>query len=183
MSMNKVKFKVSDKLVKQRDGASYSLANYIEGVDYVMRGCFKGVKAVFRADILTSEPQPESQPQVIPPMSRVTLELDEKGLRITWPNPVNQESDSEFADMQQDDPQPEDWRPLMPEVIANKLQQEVMECKIERIYPNFKWVETDQGRVWVGLKGQHMKRGMVIKVKNGELYLGKTGPSGSMVRI
>ena len=49
-----MKFKVSDKLVKARDGAAYDIKNYVEGVDYVPRRAFKGVKLVFRANILES---------------------------------------------------------------------------------------------------------------------------------
>ena len=174
-------FKVSDKLVKLRDGDSYSLSNYKEGVDYVIRGCFKGHKAVFRSDILHGD---VPAPGMLPPMSSVSIEVSDTGIRL-----VNQESDSEFAAMQQpcepqeeprEDVQPEEWRGNTEEVIST---QDVEECKILRIYPNFKWVETDRGRVWVGLKGANMKSGMIIKVKNKELYLGKTGPSGSMVRI
>ena len=47
-----MKFKISEKLVKERDGAAYSLANYVKDTDYVARRAFKGVKFVFRADIL-----------------------------------------------------------------------------------------------------------------------------------
>lgn len=171
----KVKFKVSDKLVKARDGINYSLANYVDGVDYVMRGCFKGQKAVFRADILGAsvvDPSLVEHKQEPEPAQRATLELDEKGLRIVFP---------------QSDPTPEDWRPTAPQpevkAVSSDAKHEVQECKIKQIHPNYKWVETDKGRVWVGLKGINMKRGQVIRVKNGELFLGKTGPSGGLVRI
>lgn len=74
----------------------------------------------------------------------------------------------------------EDWRPAAP---ANETIVPVEQQKIVRIYPNFKWVDTDKGRVWVGLKGSTMKRGQVINVQNGQLFTGKTGPSGSLVRV
>lgn len=180
---NKIKFKVSDKLVKARDGASYDIKNYTEGVDYVMRGCFKGEKAVFRADIFSCDkPQVSDKSDHVESCSsisqqvdefeamqgtRATLELDEKGLRIVFPS----------------EPQPEEWRPPAPVQEAKPLQDDVHECKIKKVHTNFKWVETDRGRVWVGLKGANMRAGQVIKVKNGELFLGKTGPSGSMVRL
>lgn len=158
----KVKFKVSDKLVKARDGANYDLAKYVEGVDYVMRGCFKGQKAVFRADILGAsvvDPSLVEHKQEPLPAQRATLELDEKGLRIVFP---------------QSEPSPEDWRPSMPQQ-ENKQPDvnQVQECKIKKIYANFKWVETDKGRVWVGLKGNTLRVNQVIRVKNGELYLKK----------
>lgn len=184
-------FKVSDKLVKLRDGESYSLSNYKEGVDYVIRGCFKGHKAVFRSDILLGDVPASS---MLPPMSSVSVEVSDTGIRLE-----SQEPDSEFAAMQRatleldekglrivfpeqprEDVQPEEWRGNTEQAIST---QDVEECKIVKVYPNFKWVETDKGRVWVGLKGANMKSGMIIKVKNKELYLGKTGPSGNMVRI
>jgi hypothetical protein len=145
---NKIKFKVSDKLVKARDGATYDIKNYTEGVDYVMRGCFKGEKAVFRADIFSCDkPQEKHQVDEFEAMqgTRVTLELDEKGLRIVFPS--------------QPESQPEEWRAAAPVTAscdtreeAKPLQDEVQECKIKKIHNNFKWVETDKGRVWVGLK-------------------------------
>ena len=169
----KVKFKVSDKLVKARDGASYDIKNYTEGVDYVMRGCFNGQKAVFRSDILgvsVVDPSLVEHKQEPASAQRATLELDEKGMRIVFP---------------EREPSPQDWRPQTPQPVKHDepvIKQDVQLCKIKRVYPNFKWVETDKGRVWVGLKGQTMKAGMTIKVKNGELYLGKT-ESSSMTRI
>ena len=167
INMNiKVKFKVSDKLVKARDGAGYSLANYVEGVDYVMRGCFKGKKAVFRADILGVS--------VVDP-SLVEHKQEPQAVRENCP-------EVEVVSAQVD-VQPEDWRPSAPaKEVLQEPKLDVQACKIVRIYPNFKWVETDKGRVWVGLKGSTMKAGQVIQVKNGELYLGKT-TSSSMVRI
>lgn len=186
--MSKVKFKVSDKLVKARDGASYDIKNYTEGVDYVMRGCFKGEKAVFRADILGAsvvDPSKVEHKQEVhtieydfdergsvevtgstvqeEPVLNAMLELGEQGLRIIFPQTEHNSTSSQ------------------PEQVM--IHQDVQECKIKQIYPNFKWVETDKGRVYVGLKGVNMKRGQIIRVKNGELFLGKTGPSGSMVRI
>lgn len=49
----------------------------------------------------------------------------------------------------------------------------VFECKVERVYPNFRYAETTMGRVFLGLKGNSIKRGMIIRVKDNELYLKK----------
>ena len=177
---NKIKFKVSDKLVKARDGKSYDIKNYVEGVDYVMRGCFKGVKAVFRADIFSCDkPQVEQvsdksdQVDEFNAMqgTRATLELDEKGLRIVFPS--------------EPEPQPEDWRPAAPEreEPPKTSGHNVKTAKVRRIHVNNRWIETDIGRIWAGAKGGNLKVGQIIRVLNGELYLGKTEPSGSFVRI
>tara|TARA_R110000868_G_scaffold339481_2_gene600204 strand:- start:2996 stop:3514 length:519 start_codon:yes stop_codon:yes gene_type:complete len=169
----KVKFKVSDKLVKARDGALYDIKNYTKGVDYVMRGCFKGEKAVFRSDILGASVVDPSQVEHKQEVHTIEYERDERGSVEVVSSKVEPFGDSEQL------PTSEDWRPPAQVIV----HQDVQECKIKQIYPNFKWVETDKGRVYVGLKGVNMKRGQIIRVKNGELFLGKTGPSGSMVRI
>lgn len=157
----KVKFKVSDKLVKARDGASYDIKNYVEGVDYVMRGCFKGQKAVFRSDILgisVVDPSKVEHKQEPKSLDGVMMEVESKGLAVSI-----------------HDPSPDDWRPPVPEEPLNRQMpvNEVQQAKIVKIHANFKWVETDKGRVWVGLKGQTLRVNQVIRVKNGELYLKK----------
>ena len=151
----------------ERDGASFTLEKYREGVDYVVRKCFSSSKRMFRADIL--------------------------GLSVVDPSLVEHKQDitsfkceQEPLKSQEVDISPEDWQPLMPECkqIEHLVAHvDVQECKILQVYPNFKWVETTLGRVWVGLKGSTMKRGQVIRVKGGELFLGKTGPSGSLVKL
>ena len=152
----------------ERDGAGFSLDKYREGVDYVVRKCFSSSKRMFRADILG--------------LSEVDPSLVEHKQDI---KPVK--SDLSEVKCDQVELAPEDWRPVMPvnepTVAVSKTKVEVQECKIMQIHPNFKWVETDKGRVWVGLKGANMKRGQVIRVRNGELFTGKTGPSGSFVRL
>ena len=153
----KVKFKVSDKLVKARDGASYDLKNYVEGVDYVMRGCFKGHKAVFRADILGAS--------VVDPS---VVEHKQE--------PLPHDVFVPLLERAMPEPSPEDWRPSIKQDVKSSedgKRDQVQECKIKKIHANFKWVETDKGRVWVGLKGQTLRINQVIRVKNGELYLKK----------
>ena len=43
---------MAERAVQERDGAGYSLSNYREGDDYVIRKCFSSQKRMFRADIL-----------------------------------------------------------------------------------------------------------------------------------
>jgi hypothetical protein len=147
-------FTVSDKLVKLRDGAAYDLANYVEGTDYVQRKIRYGTKVVFRKGFLGEvEPalpgEPEDKPQ------HASLVLDEKGLRI------------EFNEPKQGPQQPvsDAYEGLLPQHCP------VEEQKVMKIHANYKWVDTDKGRVWVGLKGSSLRLGQVIRVKNGELYL------------
>ena len=139
-----------------RDGEHYNLACYKEGADYVVRKCFKSFKHMFRSDIL--------------------------GVSVVDPSLVEHKQQPEAVNPQE---RQVTVKPQIPtnEYNSAKSNQDVQECKIMKVYANFKWVDTDKGRVWVGLKGLHMRVNQVIRVKNGELFLGKTGPSGSMVRI
>ena len=57
-------FTVSEKLVMARDGASYDVSKYTEGVDYVSRRAFKGVRRMFRKGFLgAQEPAGEAAPE------------------------------------------------------------------------------------------------------------------------
>jgi len=118
-------FTVSDKLVKARDGASYDIANYVEGTDYVQRKIRYGTKVVFRKGFL-GDVEPDAEPK----------------------QPV---SDA--------------YEGLLPQHCP------VVECKVMKIYANYKWVDTDKGRIWAGLKGSSLRLGQIIRIKNGELYL------------
>lgn len=163
----KIRFTVAEKAVMERDGAGFSLDKYREGVDYVVRKCFNSSKRMFRADILgLSEVDP----------SLVEHKQDIKPLKCKL-NEVK--CDKEPLKSQEADISPADWRA----VPVDETIVPVQECKILQVYPNFKWVQTTLGRVWVGLKGSNMKRGQVIRVKDGELFTGKTGPSGSLVKL
>lgn len=47
------------------------------------------------------------------------------------------------------------------------------ECKVDFVYPNFRYAETSMGRVFLGMKGSSIRKGMIIRVKDNELYLKK----------
>lgn len=170
-----MKYNVSEKAVASRDGVNYNLNNYVKGVDFVERRCFKTFKNMFRNDILgvscvdPSVVEHKQEPNAV-------LVLDEKGLRIEFKPSAQkpkEEPSSEPTGLAGASP----FDGLIPEHC------EVQECKIKKIYPNFKWVETDKGRVWAGLKGKSLRVNQVILVKNGELFLGKIAPSSTMVRV
>jgi len=159
----KTRYTVAEKAVMARDGEHYNLACYKEGADYVVRKCFSSFKHMFRSDILgvsvvdPSMVEHKQQPEAVNPQERQVVV-----------KPQIPASEYNSAKLNQ-------------EQVIN--HQDVQECKIMKIHANFKWVDTDKGRVWVGLKGVHMRVNQVIRVKNGELFTGKTGPSGSLVRV
>jgi hypothetical protein len=121
----KIRFTVAEKVVMERDGASFTLEKYREGVDYVVRKCFSSSKRMFKADILGSS--------VVDP-SLVEHKQDIIPLKC----------EQELLKSQEVNISPADWRA----VPVDKTIVPVQECKILQVYPNFKWVETTLGRVW-----------------------------------
>jgi len=149
-----MKYNVNESAVKLRDGAAYDLSNYVKGVDYVERKCFKTFKNMFRCDILGVS--------VIDP-SKVEYKQDAQPVSVA--TAATEETAQEWPIMTLDTPKTTALDGLFPEHCQVEL------CKIKKIHANFKWVETDKGRVFVGLKGSNMRVNQVIRVKNGELYL------------
>lgn len=97
MKQSKVKFTVMEKVVKERDGEAYSLANYKENEDYVRRAIRYGTRVVFREDILGEVSQPMID-QVGEPTDMVAAqkEVDTlKRCKVTrkYPNPRVVETD------------------------------------------------------------------------------------------
>jgi hypothetical protein len=74
-------------------------------------------------------------------------------------------------------------QPQASEPVSVLVAGEMQECKIKRLYPNQRWVETDKGRVFVGLKGTTLRVGQLINVLNGELVVKFTGRRKTLVRI
>ena len=147
-----MKFKVSDRLVKARDGASYDIKNYVEGVDYVARRAFKGVKLVFRADILDLN------------AAHSDLSANHSGeatdmiaLSVVAPSLVEHKQEME----------PIIIRPAV-------LDGSVRAARVVKKHANQRFVETDTlGRVFVGEKGHQIKMNQIINVKDGVLFLAK----------
>jgi hypothetical protein len=110
-----------------------------------------------------------------------------RGTKVWWHKSVYEVFKAQAGPIEvpqeQPESQPESYKSFR-EVLEEKghvvrepsnFDSEIQQQKIVRIYPNFKWVDTDKGRVWVGLKGANMKRGQIIAVQFGKLYLGKVG--------
>ena len=170
------KYTVPESAVRERDGAAFSVDAYKEGVDYVQRKCFSSFKRVYRSDILGMSVVDPSRVEHKQEVHTIDYKFDDNGsLEVVGSN-------VELSGISKQLPTPEDWQPSMP-VVSHDTRQKVQECKICRIHPNFKWVETDKGRVWVGLKGINMKRGQIIRVRDGELFLGKTEASPCLTRV
>jgi len=143
-----MKFKISEKLVKERDGLSYNLANYALGIDYIAKRAFKGVRIIFRQNILD-----------------LNAEIIE--LSVIDPSLVEHKQDKVPIAVVKDDDNAVMIRPTL-------LDGSVRAARVIKKYANQRFVETDLlGRVFVGEKGQQIKLHQIINVKDGVLYLSK----------
>jgi hypothetical protein len=146
-----MKFIVSEKAVKERDGASYSLTKYVEGTDYVSRRAFKGVKRVFRANILDQVADHSVEPTDMIALSVVDPAIVEHKQALA---PIIVSMTAVIT------------RPAL-------LDGAVRTATVVRKHQNQRYVETDTlGMVFVGSKGNQVKLNHSIKVKDGCLYLG-----------
>jgi len=132
-----------------RDGASYDIGKYIEGIDYVQRRAFKGVRKMFRKGILG--PLSEQEP------SHVGKSTDMVVLTVVDPSLVEHKQN-------------------MPPIIVQRPQEiddAVRTARVVKKHANQRWVDTDTlGRVFVGEKGNQIRLQQLIAVRNGSLYLG-----------
>jgi hypothetical protein len=142
-------FTVSEKLVMARDGASYDIGKYIEGIDYVQRRAFKGVRKMFRKGILG--PLSEQEPD------HVGKSTDMVVLTVVDPSLVEHKQN-------------------MPPIVVQRPQEiddAVRTARVVKKHANQRWVDTDTlGRVFVGEKGNQIRLQQLIAVRNGSLYLG-----------
>ena len=142
-----MKFKISEKVVKARDGANYSLANYVKDTDYVARRAFKGVRFMFRADILAQVADHSGEP------------TDMIALSVVDPSLVEHKQDME---------------PII--IRPATIDYAVRQARVVKKHQNQRFVETDTlGRVFVGSKGNQIKLNQFIPVQNGSLFMGDIG--------
>lgn len=168
----KMTYTVSDKLVKARDGAEYDLSKYVEGVDYVHRNIRYGTKVVFRKNIFGEEAKPVALVVEQPSEKRELTELDLMQLGMTVVKPDMTTTVNEWRGQE-----PIQEAPVKPVVAVESPVREslpVVQCKVKRVHPNYKWVETDtQGRIYAGGRGATLRQNQVIRVRGGELYTGR----------
>jgi hypothetical protein len=140
-----MKFNIPEKAIKERDGAHYNLACYLKDTDYVARRAFKGVKFMFRADILDLS------------ANHSDLNDDHIALSVVDPSLVEHKQDME---------------PIIIRPAA--LDGSVRAARVVKKHANQRFVETDTlGRVFVGEKGHQIRVNQIINVKDGVLFLAK----------
>jgi hypothetical protein len=150
-----MKFNIPERLIKERDGAHYNLACYLKDTDYVARRAFKGVKFMFRADILDLNTDLSVKNSAKNDLS--DLSDDHIALSVVDPSLVEHKQDME----------PIIIRPAF-------LDGSVRAARVVKKHANQRFVETDTlGRVFVGEKGHQIKVSQIINVKDGVLFLAK----------
>ena len=166
-------FTVSEKQIKERDGAAYDLDKYVLGTDYVVRRAFKGERRMFRKGILDLN---DVKTDISPVISQ--QEPDHVGkttdMMAYEPNIIELSVvDPSLVEHKQNKP------PLMVQlsepVVARpaNLDGKVRSARVVKKHQNQRWVETDTlGRVFVGEKGHQIKMYQLIQIKDGSLYLG-----------
>lgn len=183
-------FTVSEKKVKQADGASYSLGNYREGADYVARRAFKGVRYMFRKGILAERGIPEGIEVSVVDPSLVEHKQVSRAIEVTAPvDPAvatAEESSVVVATVKdyliveaalaakealvKQEPQVTQ-DPVI--VRPSQLDDCIRTARVIKKMPNQRYVDTDLlGRVYVGAKGNLIKLQQLISVKNGNLVVG-----------
>lgn len=156
-TFNRMKFKISEKLVKERDGANYSLANYVKDTDYVARRAFKGVRFMFRADIFDFNTSLSVKNSAKSDLNN--LNADHVVLSVVDPSLVEHK---------------QDMTPIIIRPAA--IDYAVRQAKVVKKHQNQRFVETDTlGRVFVGSKGNQIKINQFIPVQNGSLFMGDIG--------
>ena len=166
----KLVFTVSEKQVKERDGAGYDLAKYTPGIDYVVRKAFKGERRMFRKDIFhtTSAPVVLSDDLSAHELDQVEFCPDiPTHIELSVVDPSLVEHKQNKAPIIVQVAEPVVQRP-------SSLDGVVRTARVVKKHANQRWVDTDTlGRVFVGEKGNQIKLQQLIPVRNGTLFLGK----------
>ena len=136
------KYTLSEKTVKQHLGPAYRPTSYKLGKDYIERKAFKGIRRIYRSDLLDGTLACEAQPIADTYTEEpVSVHIGEVTEMVTEPRyiPVHNES---------------------------------TEQRIVYLYPNKRWVRTDvEDMVFVGMKGVNFRQGQRIWVKNKTLCI------------
>jgi hypothetical protein len=142
------KYTLSEKTVKAHLGSAYRPLSYKLDEDYIERKAFKGIRRIYRSDLLDGTLPGE----VAETIGIACSDVD------TQEQPASEHID-EVTEMVTE-----------PRYIP--IHNESMEQKIVYLYPNKRWVRTDvEDMVFVGMKGVNFRQGQRIWVKNKTLCI------------
>lgn len=142
------KYTLSEKTVKAHLGSAYRPLSYKLDVDYIERKAFRGIRRIYRSDLLDG----------------------------TLPNEVAETIGIACSDVDtQEQPASEHIGEVTEMVTEPKyipIHNESMEQTVVYLYPNKRWVRTDvEDMVFVGMKGINFRQGQRIWVKNKTLCI------------
>jgi len=139
------KYTLSEKTVKQHLGPAYRPLAYKLDEDYIERKAFKGIRRIYRSDLLDGTLACEA--------------TDKESLTVEQPE---QPADDHIGEVTE----------MVTEPKHIPINNEAMEQKIVYLYPNKRWVRTDvEDMVFVGMKGVNFRQGQRIWVKNKTLCI------------
>jgi hypothetical protein len=139
------KYTLSEKTVKQHMGPAYRPLAYKLDEDYIERKAFKGIRRIYRSDLLDGTLACEA--------------TDKESLTVEQPEPPADDHIGEVTEM-------------LTEPKHIPVHNESMEQRIVYLYPNKRWVRTDvEDMVFVGMKGVNFRQGQRIWVKNKTLCI------------
>ena len=134
------KYTLSEKTVKAHLGPAYRPLAYKLDEDYIERKAFKGIRRIYRSDLLDGTLACEA--------------TDKESLTVEQPE---QPADDHIGEVTE----------MVTEPKHIPVSNEVTEQTIVQVYHNTRWVKTDmEDKVFVGARGFNFRRGQKIRVKN-----------------
>jgi hypothetical protein len=138
-------FTISEKFVKERDGANYALEKYKEGTDFVRRRNRFGFKVVFRKGFL-GEAADVVDPSLVEHKQQKEEERAETGSQTVVPVKMPECGSA----------------PMVAKIVRKYPNPRFVDTDV-------------CGRVFCGEKGRGLKTGQLILVLDGTIVLGKAG--------
>jgi hypothetical protein len=142
------KYTLSEKTVKAHLGPAYRPLAYKLGEDYIERKAFKGIRRIYRSNLLDG---------TLPGEVAETI-----GIACSDVDTQEQPASEHIGEVTE----------MVTEPRYIPIHNESMEQKIVYLYPNKRWVRTDvEDMVFVGMKGVNFRQGQRIWVKNKTLCI------------
>jgi hypothetical protein len=142
------KYTLSEKTVKAHLGSAYRPLSYKLDEDYIERKAFRGMRRIYRSDLLDG---------TLPGEVAETI-----GIACSDVDTQEQPASEHIGEVTE----------MVTEPRYIPIHNESMEQRIVYLYPNKRWVRTDvEDMVFVGMKGVNFRQGQRIWVKNKTLCI------------
>jgi hypothetical protein len=142
------KYTLSEKTVKAHLGSAYRPLSYKLDEDYIERKAFRGIRRIYRSNLLDG---------TLPGEVAETI-----GIACSDVDTQEQPARAHIGEVTE----------MVTEPRYIPVHNESMEQRIVYLYPNKRWVRTDvEDMVFVGMKGVNFRQGQRIWVKNKTLCI------------